>query len=173
MPKELKEGYYVQITGHYFQIVAKEPLRYITSGSTAEFSAVTTGSESGFQNIDNLEPDEGRMYQCFFGIADGCKYYFKIPTGTDRWGIDKDKDIGFIDNRISPHFAPNPNFEVFLVENIYPSINAKNDTGVTVTPKLYVEGFKYDLRIITKEELDAIKEGKRPFTIITIGGVGN
>lgn len=163
----------MQISGFFFQIVAKEPFRYITSASTGEFSAVTDGSESGFQNLENLEPDEGRLYQCFFGVADGCQYYFKIPTGTDRWGIDQDKDIGFIDNLISPYFAPNPNFEVFLVENIYPAINAKNSTGVSLTPKIYAEGFKFDLRAVTDEEDDDLKGGKKPFTILTIGGIGN
>lgn len=171
--KDLKEGYYVQISGDFFQIIAKEPFRYVTDSSTAEFSSVANGSESGYQNIENLEPDEGRLYQCLFGVADGLEYFFKIPTGTDRWGIDEDKDIGFIDNILSPHFAPNPNFEVFLVENIYPAVNAKNSTGVAVTPKLYAEGFKYDLREVTAEEYDDLTKNKRPFTIITIGGVGN
>lgn len=177
MPKNLIEGFYLTIAGtkvrEFYQITAKEPLHYITDPTTAEFTAVAHNAESGFQNIENLEPEEGRLYQCFFGVADACRYYFKIPGGTDRWGIDKDKDIGFIDNIISPHFAPNPNFEVFLVENIYPSINAKNYTTVTVTPKIYVEGFKFDLREVTKEEHKKLADGEKRFTIITIGGVGN
>lgn len=171
--KDLREGYYVQISGIFYQIIAREPFRYVTDSSTGEFSAVTTGSNSGYQNIENLEPDEGRLYQCFFGIEDGLDYFFKIPTGTDRWGVDEDKDIGYIDNILSPYFAPNPNFEVFLVENIYPSVKAVNDTGVTVTPKLHTEGFKYDLRDVTEQEETDLMEGKRPFTIITIGGVAN
>ena len=171
MPKDLREGYYIQIQGNFFQIIAKEPFVYITDSSTAEFSAVATGSESGYQNIEKLEPDEGRLYQAFFGVADGLTYFFKIPTGTDRWGVDEDKDIGFIDNIISPYFAPNPDFEVFLVENIYPSVNAKNSTGVTVTPKVYARGFKYDLREVSAEEETELSDGKRPFTIITIGGI--
>ena len=171
--KDLREGYYVQISGVFYQIIAKEPFRYVTSSSTGEFSAVATGSESGFQNLENLEPDAGRLYQCFFGVADGCEYYFKVPTGTDRWGVDEDKDIGYIDNIISPHFAPNPNFEVFLVENFYPSVNAKNNTGVSQTPKVYSEGFKFDLRDVEEDEEKELLDGKRPFTIITLGGVGN
>lgn len=169
--KDLKEGYYIQIQGNFFQIIAREPFRYVTDSSTAEFTAVTTGSESGFQNIEKLEPDEGRLYQCFFGFADGLTYFFKIPTGTDRYGVDEDKDIGFLDSILSPYFAPNPDFEVFLVENIYPSINAKNESGVTVTPKVYAQGFKYDLREVTAEEEDELVGGKRNFTIVTVGGV--
>lgn len=171
MPKDLREGYYIQIQGNFFQIIAKEPFSYITSSVTAEFSAVATGSESGYQNIEKLEPAEGRLYQCFFGVADGLAYHFKLPSGSDRWGVDEDKDIGYIDSIISPYFAPNPDFEVFLVENIYPSVNAKNTTGVTVTPKIYVSGFKYDLRKATTKEKEELVDAKKPFTILTIGGV--
>ena len=132
----------------FFVVEAVEPFNYSTGDSDTEFSSVATSANSGYVNIDYLEPDKDpiRIYQVWFGVKDGCTYKFKIPVGTDRWGIDEDKDVGYITNETSPYYAKNENYEFWLTHNTYPAIQASNATGSTVTPKVYFEGVKYTLK---------------------------
>jgi len=100
------------------------------------------------------------------------RYYFKIPTGTNRFGIDDDKDIGFVDEDMSPYDDPNEDFEFWLVNEYYPSINAKNDSLVTLPPKVYFTGMKYDITEVKEHDILArLKNGLIPFKTVTIGGV--
>ncbi len=150
----------------YFQVQATEPFNYATGeGSETEFSSVSTGSTSGFKNIKILEPDKTprRLFQVWPGIKDGCVYFVKIPTGTNRWGIDEDKDVGYLDNLKSPYYAKNRHYEIWLISDFYPSINASNATGASITPKVYFEGMKYDIKeLLGKPAV---------FRALTLGGV--
>lgn len=168
MSEKLRVGdnvFIPSLQNKYFTIKAVEPFNYATGeGSSTEFTSIATGAASGFKNIDILEPDDNprRLFQVRFGVKDGCTYFFKIPTGTNRWGVDVDKDVGYIDNEKSPYYAMNPNYEFWLIHDVYPSVNASNATGASVTPKVHFEGFKYDITEITKPSI---------FRTITIGGV--
>jgi len=154
-----------RLDNKYFQVAAVEPFTYGTGESaTAEFSSTTTGSNTGFVNVSVLEPDDRprRLFQVWLGVRDGCTYFVKLPVGTDRWGVDEDKDVGFIDNDKAPYFAKNKLYEFWLVHDTYPAIKASNATGTTLTPKVYFEGLKYTL-----QEL-----GQRPavFRTVLVGG---
>jgi len=190
--ERLKDGYYVRIIkeggtpaipqetsqgrgGEYWQITGSEAFNYATGDSTtAEFSAVSNGSESGWKNISNLEPFDipRRLFHVVMGVKDGCKYYFRIPSGSSRFGVDQDKSVGFLDNTTSYYLAKNPMYDVWLCKNYFISINADNDTGISLTPKVWFEGYKYDIAPVTDENLIArIKSGDKPYTTVTIGGV--
>lgn len=184
---EIKKGFYVHIAVEgldkdHYQIGDVEPFLYETGTSdTAEFSAtVASGAESGFKNIPVLEPDDSppRLFWVEWGVKDGCRYQIKIPTGTDRLGLDEDKDVGFLTNEKSPYFDPDPRFGFWIVANFYPAINAKNYTPNTLTPKVWFQGKKYDIIKVTDQEvITKLKNYERgispsiPFTRITIGGV--
>lgn len=186
MDDPLKEDYYISIQlpeygGRFFRVVAKEPFTYETGTSTtAEFSSVAAGSESGYKNIDVLEPDERprKLFYVKWGVADSCQYYLKVPTGTDRLGTDEDKDVGFITVEKSPYFDMNPAYAFWLVHDYYPAINAKNVTADTVTPKVWFEGMKYELEEVTDPDIiEKLRNYEKrvspsiPFKKITIGGV--
>lgn len=193
MVNTLKEGYYVElvVTGNpdpvgFRKVGASEPFEYETGTSdTAEFSSVSAGAESSFQNIPNLEPDDTppHLYHVLWGVRDRCLYSIKIPTGTNRLGVDKDLDVGFITNEKSPYFAPNPDYAFWLIENYYPAVNAKNGDARNpavgaITPKVYFKGTKYDITKVEDKKililLNNYKNGVSPgipFTTITIGGV--
>ena len=176
----LKRGFFVTIdvagfAGSYYEITAVEGFTYVTGEeTTAYFSTVASGSESGFKNIEVLEPSDSppRLFYLVFGVKDLAKYYVKIPSGSDRFGTDEDKDIGYIDAQISPYFEPNEDFAFWLVQDYYPSINCKNVTPVTITPKIWFYGYKYDIQKVTSAETIAkLKSGIIPHTEVTLGGV--
>jgi hypothetical protein len=179
----LKVGYYVELIAEgkksegHFKVTGKEPFKYTTGDeATAVFSTVADAGESGFKNIELLEPSSKprHLFQVLWGVKDGCTYYIKIATGTDRLGVDEDRDIGYIDNEMSPYYDPDPLYKFWLIENWYPSINAKNSTGGTVTPKVWFKGMKYDIEkvpegaVLTKLKAEP---PQIPCKQITLGGV--
>ncbi len=148
-----------------FQISAREPVTYETGRSTtAEFTAVTSGSNSGFKNLEVLEPDDWHLYGLDWGMKDNCRYYMKVPTGRDRLGLDEDMDVGFVKWEQSPWMAKDPRYGFWLVKEMYPAFDAYNDCPVSVTPKIYFEGFKYTFKSATPPP-------GRPAANITLGGV--
>lgn len=177
MAEKILPGHYIYVDVHnqFYRIVNVEPFEYRTGEeSTAHFSAVEVDGESGHTNITTLEPDDvpRRLFQVRMGVMYGFKYYIKIPTGTARFGIDEDKNIGFLDNFMSPFDAPNEDFEFFLVNSFYPSINAKNKTSISMTPRIHFVGFKYDIEEVKDGAvLSKLENGQMTFKKINIGGV--
>lgn len=177
----LKEGHYVWIDEPYnafYAIIRREPFDYETGEeSTAVFSTVSSGNESGFKNVSDLEPDNKplHLYQVLWGVKDteDIKYYMKIPTGQNRFGIDTDKEIGFLNADKSPFYDPNPLYQFYLIDEWYPSINCKNNSPVTITPKVWFKGMKYDIEKVTDTAtLNALKSGA-PHRKIIFGGIKN
>lgn len=180
MADYLKEGHIVWIDAplkRWFRIVRREPFDFVTGEEdTAIFTTVASGADSGYKNIEQLEPDNDpqHLYQVRWGVRDtgDIKYYMKIPTGVNRFGIDDDKEIGFINADKSPFYDPNPDFEFYLIYQWYPSINCSNDSPVTITPKVWFRGMKYDIEEITDSNLTAaLNADKIPHRRIHFGGV--
>ena len=178
----LKEGHIVWVDdplNSYYKIIRREPLDYETGEEdTAVFSTVASGSESGFKNITALEPDSKplHLFQVDWGVQDvgNIKYYVKIPTGQNRFGIDTDKEIGFINADKSPFYDPNPLYGFYLISEWYPSINCKNNSPVTITPKVWFRGMKYDIEKITDSTtIRLLDSGQMAHRRIFFGGVKN
>lgn len=183
--KELKEGMFLRFVGDktpdaliplFYKVIASEGFEYKFPFS----AAVASGGESGFINVENLEPDDRPMHLFYvlWGIRDGCGYQIKIPTGTDRLGVDEDKDVARITNRHNPHYAPDPLYAFYIISDMYPAINAVNNTPASVTPEIYFMGEKYDLEIVDDDEilkrLNNFEKRESPWIPsenITLGGV--
>lgn len=172
---ELKVGHFVEINGDFYEIAEKEPFEYRTGQeSTAFFSSVASGGVSSYVNITELEPDKlpQRLWFVTFGIKDGMQYFLKIPTGSSRFGTDVTKEIGFVDNEITPYHAHNEKFGFWLVNNYYPAIKASNPTGIAQTPQVYFKGTKYDIQPVRDSgKSSALRAGGIPYLHITLGGV--
>lgn len=177
----LKEGFYVHVVDipqykmDYYQVLATEPSFYRSGdGATAEFAAVSSGSTSGYKNFPLLEPEDKPLHfaEYLWGVKDGCKYKIKIPTGTDRYGLDQDKDVGFITNLISPWYDPDPITALFLVPNYYPAIDADNITPTSLTPRVWFKGKKYAVKqVVDQNIITAITLKRLPCREVTVGGV--
>lgn len=171
----LKEGYAVWIDDPYngfYKIVRKEPFDFMTGEeSPAIFSTVASGTESGFRNIDQLEPDNDplHLYQVLWGVADfgDIKYYLKVPAGQNRLGVDKDKEIGFINADKSPFYDPSPLFQFWLIHDWIPAINCVNGSPVIVRPKVWFRGMKYDIEKIPEARAGAVHSK------VVLGGIKN
>lgn len=156
------------LTGKFFKALREEPYVYVTNeGDEAEFSEVADGGESGWTDIEAMEPGANRLYFVLMGCQDGADYYVKIPAGVERWGVDEDTDVGHFDNELSPYYEPSPEYSFWLITDMYPAVNAKNNTGHALTPKIWFWGVKLDYSEVSKEE---IPEGVIPATV-TLGGI--
>jgi len=148
MSEYLLPGQIVKIDDRFYEIETFEAFTYETTSATGEFSSVATGAESGFKDMENLEPrgEPAELYQLRWGVQDGGDYYMKFPPGTERFGVHLKKDVGHIDAKINNYLAMNEDFEIWLIHNDYPSINCDNDTGYSLTPKVWFQGMKYNYK---------------------------
>lgn len=178
----LKPGHIVWIDDplfKYYRIVRAEPFDYVTGEEdTAIFATVASGGSSDFKSIDALEPDNKPLHlmQCLWGVehTGNIKYYIKIPTGQNRFGVDTDKEIGFINAEKSPYYDPDPLFQFYLISEWYPAINCVNNSPVTITPKVWFKGMKYDIEEIRDDPtVTALEAGRVPHRRIYFGGLKN
>lgn len=176
--QELMPNHFVYINVHrkFFKIGNVEPMQYDTGReATAFFSslAATTGT-SGFVNITELDPDDipnRTLFQLMVGVQYKMRYYFKVPTGTNRFGTDVTKSIGYLTPEISPYQAPNKDFQIWLVDQYYPAVDARNDSSEALTPRIRFTGFKYELVEVTPEEQKRLQSGQQVFKHVTVGGL--
>ncbi len=177
----LKRGFYVELiktSGEppiVYEVQAVEPFKYRTGdGTTAEFSMYAPQTSTGYKNISNLEPSEipPRLYQVRWGIATPGKYHIKVPTGTNRMGTDQEKEVGYLTMKENPWFAPDPDYEFWLLHDYYPSVEYSNVCAYTMTPGIIFYGMKYDIKKVTDSTILAgIKAHTTPAKRIAIGGV--
>lgn len=191
MENELKEGYFFSFVGtnapeaykgKFYRVISVESFVYKTGDTTtAEFTAsVASGSESGFKLIEVLEPakEKNHLFYVKWGIKDGMEYQIKIPTGTDRLGLDRDQDVAIIDNTKTPWCDMNPDFAFYLIHDLIPSFNAKNNTPAAGTPQIHFQGEKYHYEEITDpailQKLRNYESGVTPYIPskkVTLGGI--
>lgn len=134
-----------------------------------------------------MEPDNNppRLFWIVWGVEDTeVQYKISIPTGFARLGTDVDKQVGFVDAFRSPFTDPNPRYAFWLISNFFPAVNAINNSNLARTPRVWFEGYKYDIVRIVESSgrpssnvrvdpslLQKLRSGQVPFTRITIGGV--
>lgn len=163
--------------GNFFKIIKGPEVLKVNSTDLAltdPFTSVATAGESGFKDQEKLEPRENppELYRVRWGVADGLDYYLKLPSGTERFGVYSKKDIGKITALDSDHIAPAEEYGFWMVHGDFPSINAKNYTGYSITPNVYFEGEKYNIEQIKDQAtLNLLKEGKLPYTVVERGGI--
>lgn len=169
---------YINVLNCFYKVVGVEPLQYDTGQeSTAFFSEVAASGSSDFKNITELNPDilpKMHLFQVVAGVDNDFRYYFKVPTGTSRFGDDVSKGIGFLDTDSSPIFSPNKNFQMWLVKDYYPAINAVNrSTSVPLTPKIRFIGFKYEIQPVKDQTMiDSLMNGRANYKYVIVGGLG-
>lgn len=175
---DVKPGFIVMITGDpnkegkFYRVKNKEGSEYKTNNTTgtAEFSSVATTLNSGFKNIDRLEPDTDQMAWYSWYVKDGGRYQMKLKAGTIRFGPEEEPNVGYIDNERSGPQEPNPRFSFWLIKDWYPSINHENRTLYTVTPEIFFEGWKFDLELV--DDIRALQiRASGKFSIVVLGGV--
>lgn len=165
------------LAGNFYKILRdSETLKARSSDLvlTDAFAAVATGSESGFKDHEKLEPRETppELYRVRWGVKDGCDYYLKLPSGTERLGVYEKKDVGRITALDSDVQCPAEEYGFWMVHGDFPSFNAKNYTGYSLTPDIYFEGEKYNIEKITDADtLKLLREGRLPYTVVTRGGL--
>jgi len=132
--------------GVYYVVTAREKFNSDSPEDSANaFAAVTSGNNSGWKQLKELDPKENpaELYHVVLGFEDGFDYYLKFPAGTNIHGLNEDKDVAFINAERSPAICPNEDYEMFLLHGDYPEINAVNNHTYSDTPKVYAEGWKY------------------------------
>jgi len=176
MSKPLRNGELIRLSTDLEGIYAvqlKEKFNTDSPERTTVFAAVAAAANSGWTDLDDLDPREHppELLQIRLGFEDGLDYYVKYPTGSNIHGVNRDKDVGFINSEKSPRLMPNDDYEYWALHDWYPSVNAKNHTAYSDTPKVFAEGWKYTIRPATVQEAAAVRAGKRYCRFVQLGGV--
>ena len=158
-----------------YEISSREKFNWHTGQApTAEFAAtVAAGADSGFVDLDRLDPRQNppELMQLRLGFEDGFTYFVKYPSGTNIHGVNKDKDVAFLNAERSQAIMPNEDYEYWAINGNYPSVLAQNNFGYTDTPMVFAEGWRYVYRIASAEKLAAVKARMIRPRYIMIGGV--
>lgn len=178
---DIKSGFYVELTGtkdldgKMFLVKSKEGSDYETGRTTgsAEFSTVSTATKTGFKNIDRIEPDTNQIAWYEWYIEDGAEYQMKLKAGSIRFGPQAEPNVGYIDNLKSGPTDPNLKYSFWLYKDWFPSIEANNLTPYTMTPKIFFEGFKFDVEEVVDTAKIAQVKASGKYSVLVLGGVKN
>ena len=132
-----------------------------------------------------MEPDNNpaRLFWIIWGVEDTeVQYKVAIPTGFSRLVTDVDKQVGFVDAYRSPFYEPHPRYAFWLISNFFPAVNAINNSNLARTPRVWFEGYKYDITEVPGQGkgtapapvgslLQLLMSGKVPSTRVVLGGV--
>jgi len=145
-------------TKKYYIVTNRDNLFYLD-----EPAAVAAESTATYNEITNLNPPHGQLYQVYKIWIDGNVYlYLKQPAATNRWGSQRSPEGGFLNDRTSGVKGGMYTNLFFTIDNP-PSIQLRNIQPVSITPKIWYLGWRYAI-----EELPS----KPPqFTEITISGI--
>jgi hypothetical protein len=177
LPKELlpfQPGYnvYVPALKAYYTIIGVDDINKILGWDSTEnvFKKDATDTlaalaNTDYRKVDELNPPTDEFHR-IIGIGINARklhLYVKQPSGVDRLGTSY-QAVGELNGKVSPIDNPRPLYNLYVVNNKPPYFKCENKyDGVTVTPQLYVYGYRYKW-----EELKAKPE---QFITITVGGI--
>jgi len=145
-------------TKKYYVVTNRDNLFYLD-----EPDAVAANSTASYEEVTNLNPPHGQIYQVYKIWIDGNVYlYLKQPAATNRWGTQRSPEGGFLNDRISGVKGGMYTNLFFTIDNP-PSIQLRNIQPVSITPKIWYIGWRYAI-----QELQSKPEN---FTEVTISGI--
>lgn len=163
----LVAGYYIRVWDAkqgkylYYWLVEEEKLpEYIFGQKTGHFGSVAAGKESGYTEVEDMEPAKDHIYQCLIGARTACRFYLECPSGISIWGTDERKtatsayrEIADFTMDSSPFMDPSWDTEIFFIENTYPWINAYNPTSIALKPEVRFVGRMFEYKAVVDPDL--------------------
>jgi len=165
-----------KLPGRVLVVTKREKFNYETdtaAQATVFTATVLTTANSGWRNLEDLDPAQHPMelYQGIISSEDGFDYYIKYPIGTNIHGVNKARDVGYINSERSHPLSPDDDYEYWGIYKWYPAVLAMNNTPYTDTPKVFVSGWKYLFRDANAGERTLVVGHKVPCRNIMLGGV--
>ena len=145
-------------TRKYYIVTNRDVMFYLH-----EHDEVEHGTTASYEELTNLNPPHGQLYQVYKIWIDGNVYlYVKQPAATNRFGTQRSPEGGFLNDRTSGTKGGMYVNLWFTIDNP-PSIQLRNIQPVDITPKVWYIGWRYAI-----EELPGKPDN---FTEITISGI--
>jgi len=171
LPFKIGQAVYVPAFKKYYEITGVDTIYKILGWNSTDnkwekdaTDTLSAGSNTDYRKVDELNPPTDEFHR-ITGIGINARklhLYIKQPSGVDRLGTSV-QAVGELNGIISPKDNPRPLYNFFVVNNKPPYFKAENKyDGVTVTPQLYVYGFRYKWKEISKPA---------EFITITVGGI--
>ena len=181
MSKPLKIGEFFQcarLPGRVLVVTKREKFNYESDTAavpTLFLAAVNPTFNSGWRPMEDLEPRTvpEEVVQLVLGFEDGLDYYIKFPAGTNIHGVNRAREVAYINSERSHHLHPNDDYEYWAIQKWYPSILAMNNTAYADTPKVFVQGYRYLFRNASGGEIALVQAHKVSCRTIQVGGVAS
>jgi len=160
--KWLEPCYYFKLGDEFYHVVSKDFLYYEYTGSS-----LAAGETSSKVEIEDLKPDKNQIYIFTVGIKQkGIRAIFYQPSSESRFGVKGAPDAE-ITYDVSPAENPNPAITFVTTPIRTIAVVFKNESDVTLTPKLVFYGMKYTVEKVTDPEVieklkEAFRAGKIP-----------
>lgn len=139
-PSGFAIGDCVKIRNHFYKITGKDSLRinYVFT------SAIASGATSSDTSMEDLNPKYcTELYQIVQVVPQhNVQVYLKQPASTLRWGTNKAPSVGFVSDRLSTYDGGEIN-NIFITNYQQPVIQVKNNTLVSMLPRIFFLGWKY------------------------------
>jgi hypothetical protein len=172
LPFRVGQAVYVSALKAYYEVLGVDTIYKILGWDSTEqvFKKDATNTlaalaNTDYRKVDELNPPTDEFHR-ITGIGLNARklhLYIKQPSGVDRLGTSY-QAVGELNGIISPIDNPRPLFNFYVVNNKPPYFKCENKyDGVTVTPQLYVYGFRY--------KWEELKTKPAEFITITVGGV--
>ncbi len=145
-------------TKKYYTVTNRDNMFYLH-----EHDKVDADSTNTYEELTNLNPPHGQLYQVYKIWIDGNVYlYLKQPAATNRWGTQRSPEGGFLNDRTSGVKGGMYVNLFFTIDNP-PSIQLRSIQPVDITPKVWYIGWRYAIEEATTKPAT--------FTEITISGI--
>lgn len=145
-----EEPFKVFSVGHYFvydrylwRIVNIDFLKYKESGT------VGANTETAYQDMTVLEPEEGQMYGFIIGVKGPVLVNVKQPLAVTKWGTAK-LPVGEITEIDSPYEDPDPSTFIVTLKDKRFARRIKNPLDEEAEYKIKYVGYKYEIKPLAR-----------------------
>jgi len=172
LPFQVGYNVYVPAWKKYYTITGVDDINKILGWNSTDekwekdaTDTLAAGANTDYRKVEELDPPTDELHR-IIGIGLNVRklhLYIKQPSGVDRLGTSV-QAVGELNGKISPIDNPRLLYNVYVVNNKPPYFKGENKyNAITITPKLYVYGYRYKWEELT------VKPEK--FITITVGGI--
>lgn len=129
----------------FYNITNRDNIQFVDD----ESNAISAGSTESYTERTQLDPPSDQMYQLYRieFIKGNVKVQLKQPASTNRFGVEKSPEGGYITDR-----NDNVPLNLFVLENYPPNLQVINGTRVSITPKFRWHGWRYMIKTIPQPQ---------------------
>lgn len=161
--KWISTGQYIVVDDEYYRVTNMDSLNVVIPVTLAAGAQTTLGS------LTQADPEEGVLYAFVIGVQGPANISINQPSATQRWGV-RTAARGYLSYLDTPFRDPDPRTFTVTLRARTIDLNVVNlDGSNTRTIRLRLQGYKYELGPVPKDQLELVKtlhrQGRLPVVL--------